>query len=97
MEEINWRLVPFDKFNQRIDFRMFQTDGLKITRNVGHKGEQKKALVTYDRDYVVGFLLERFIKPAMLTDYNEIQKLVSEAWKLFKSGKSILDVTNEKK
>lgn len=69
---------------------MLAEKGLAIVRDVtlldAAKGEEKRPMrIIYTRQYVLSKLINDFLMPLNFAEYNDLQKLVSEAWKQLKS------------
>ena len=80
---------------------MLSGDGYVIVRDVtlldAPKGEEKRPMkVMYPRQYVIAKIINDLLMPLAFQDYNELQKLISEAWKQLKSLEKSLAKNPEK-
>ena len=81
-ETIDWRDLPGNKYVKSVDAAMITEAGYVANQKVRHCHAPKAKLcnVTYDREYVIQFLIKRFIYSMSVAGIETIHELIDEAW-----------------
>lgn len=87
---INWSKLQQQPFQVSIDPEMLSEGGFRRYQAVRLIGQSKftseMGVVIYDRNYVVHWIAKRLLKHLKPRNYNELQSLISEAYKIWKEG-----------
>jgi hypothetical protein len=85
---ITWKEVQGNPLLAKLNPEMLTPGGHLVTGMFKIKGKSKKkaypATVSYDREYLIKYLVSKLFRPLSITKFEEIQMLVSEAWDVYK-------------
>lgn len=95
LKTIHWRNVQGGRWSKSLHPAMLKDDGFRMTQKVRVVGESgfggKYSVVVYDREYVIGWLASKVIKPLSNEGIKGIIALIKEAYKFT----GILDLSNQ--
>lgn len=81
---VNWRHVQYCKYNAVPHFAMLRGQMSKLTkaRLIGQRREEGTQWynIVYDREYLIQYIIIRLLMPLGVTDKNQVDKLIDEAW-----------------
>lgn len=88
MEEvkiISWKSLTGNKFSKTIDTAMMSKAGYVAQQSIRQTGTPAKAVfnVIYDQEYLLRFVVRKFIKPLSALGKERIVKIIDEAWALY--------------
>ena len=87
MDTHNWNTVQGNKFSRCPNSEMLADKGELLPQKIGVKGETKfnerrsVKLIRRDRSYVIAWLAKRFFKNFPGYKWNELQPILSQAYK----------------
>ncbi|WP_346291594.1 hypothetical protein [Sphaerothrix gracilis] len=89
MQKVKWYLVLYGYFNRAPSPEMLEDGGLWEEKLCHIQGDSRfdpkqPRAVNYDRDFVIKWLVNKLLKKLEPANYNELQKLISEAWRVWK-------------
>ena len=81
-ETISWRDLPGNKYTKALDPAMLTERGCITLGKVRHCHDPvgKMCNVVYDRDYLIQFLIRRFLISISPLGKEVVDELVNEAW-----------------
>ena len=81
-ETISWRDLPGNKWSKSLDPAMLTERGCITLGKVRHSSEPQGTMcnVIYDRDYLIQFLIRRFLMSISPLGKEVVDELVNEAW-----------------
>jgi hypothetical protein len=90
LPEVSYKEVSGNPFLIKVNPLMLTDEGFRLTRDVtlldAPKGEERRPMVvSYGRDYVLAKLLNDCLIPLAFQEFNDFQKLMSDAWKAYKA------------
>ena len=88
-EEIHWRLLLGNPYRYSIHKLMLNESGYRISTMARKKGMSKTEplkpfVIVFDREFVIEKLKREVLSHLNPSSYNELQKIISEAWKEWK-------------
>ncbi len=93
MRREKWNKLFGNQFSQNISWVMLSNPGLVVKAKHRFLGEPKspkeflkESEIVFDRDYVVQYIAKKIISPLQPESYNELQKILSDAWKFYKEN-----------
>jgi hypothetical protein len=93
---VHWTQLQGNKFNKALHPAMLSEHGYRTTTKNSLVGDSKKnpqfLIVLYDRDYVIGWLSSRVVKPLQNEGSDNIKNFVEEAWKYLHQPRSFSSV-----
>jgi hypothetical protein len=90
LKEIYWKDVPFNKTLQKPQPAMIHDESGFLTEKQFKRKNLGSCYIKYDRHYVIFWLVRNFFQALMITEYNDAQALLSQAWKEYKQPKEKL-------
>jgi len=89
-EEIHWRQLLGNPYRYGICKAMLLDDGYRISTMARKKGmskveKPKPFIVLFDREFVIEKIKRELLSHLNPHNYNELQKIISEAWKEWKA------------
>ena len=87
LENITWRELTGNKFNKSLHPNMLLEEGLVRQTYIRRTGEGMKTLfnITYDREYVIGYLDKFVCSKLFVLGREKTLELVKEAWDTYYS------------
>ncbi|ARV62726.1 hypothetical protein BZZ01_32450 [Nostocales cyanobacterium HT-58-2] len=87
---VSWKEILGNPYRYGLNSQMLLPNGYKhkgMLRVVGQRKSDDKipATVCFDEDYVVSFLIKYVFEKLLPESYNDFQKIVSKAYKVWKS------------
>lgn len=86
LRKVYWRDVQGNRWSKSLHPAMLNPDGFHMTQKVRATGESSYggtySVVVYDREYVLGWLVSKVIKPLSNEGVTGIIALIKEAYKL---------------
>lgn len=93
---VHWSQLQGNKFNKALHPAMLSDHGYRTTTKNALLGDSRSnsqfLVVLYDRDYVIGWLSSRVIKPLQNEGNDNIKSFVEEAWKQLHQPRSFQSV-----
>ena len=88
-ESIHWRLLLGNPYRYSIHKAMLSDEGYKIATMARQKGMSKTEplkpfVIHFDREFVIEKLKRELLNHLNPANYNELQKIVGEAYKQWK-------------